>query len=53
MYSCSERVTLTLEDNQIWLESGVRHLNLLDLGLQPLANTLRDGSAINLRGSHC
>jgi hypothetical protein len=29
------------------------HLNLLDLGLQALANALRDGSAINLGGSHC
>jgi hypothetical protein len=28
-------------------------LDLLDLGLQPLANALRDGSAINLGGSHC
>lgn len=44
---------LTLEDDQVRLESRVGHLNLLNLGLQPLANALRDGSAINLGGSHC
>lgn len=44
---------LTLEDNQVWFKSRVGHLNLLDLGLQALTNALRDGSAINLGGSHC
>jgi len=44
---------LTLEDNQVRFESGVRHLNVFDLGLQTLTNALRDGSAINLGGSHC
>lgn len=43
----------TLEDDQVGLESGVRHLNLLNLILQALTNALCDGSAINLGGSHC
>lgn len=42
---------LTLEDNQIRLESRVSQLDLFDFSLQALANALRDGSAINF-GSH-
>ena len=44
---------LTLEDDKIGLEARVRHLKLLNLGLQALTNALRDGSAIDLGASHC
>lgn len=40
---------LTLEDDQVRLEPGVVHLDLLNLSLETLADALRNCGAIDLR----